>query len=313
MNKTILLSAFIALLATTATATTNRIYGATTKAVDALPSTYITSPTAWFSVDENRTLSWHNVSEDNSSTNIVWQSTELPEGTPDATATNAIWQAIANNRLLAENGIRNWGNYAPDGTANPEPDYMLFVNKPAMVIGSGIHFETSGAYSVMCTDGAVAFANNGEDGSVRFGLNSENYISIVQGGSVLVGAVANSINMDTENEIVTIQYPYGGGDYPTLYFTPTLGQDFTLVESPVWVDLGTGFAQVSISTANTESGFFKAMTTAQTSASFQVPIPSKLGGGLITSDPLNPIVFDTTLIIEQNGKRYRVPAQLIEE
>lgn len=312
MKKSILL-VVIAFFATATFATTNRIYGTTTPAVDALPSSYVTSPNAWFTVDEEKTLTWFNVSEDTASTNIVWQSTELPEGTPDAASTNALWTAVNNNKLLAESGIKNWGNYAPDGTDNPEPDYMLFVNKPAMVVGSGIHFETSGAYSVMCTDGAVAFANNGEDGSVRFGLNSENYISIVQGGSVLVGAVANSINMDTENEIVTIEYPYGGGDFPVLYFTPTLANDFTLVESPVWVDLGNGFAQVSISTANTESGFFKAMTSVQTSASFQVPIPSKLDGGLITSDPLNPIVFDTTLIIEQNGKKYRVPAQLVEE
>lgn len=297
---------FLTIISSICFANAERILGETHKAVDALPSSYVTSPTAWFNVDKDKTLSWFNVSEDLRETNIVWQSTALPKGTPDAASTNAIWNAIANTTA-------NWGNYAPDGTVNPEPDYMVYLNKPAVVIGSGIHFETSGAYSVMVTDGAVAFANNGEDGSVRFGLNSENYISIVQGGSVLVGAAANSINMDAENEIVTIEYPYEGGDYPILYFTPTLGTDFTLVENPTWVDLGNGFAQVSVSTANTTSGFFKAMTTAETSASFQVPIPSKFDGGVITSDPLDPIVFDTTLIIEQDGKRYRVPAQLLEE
>lgn len=313
MKKSILLVG-IAFFATATFATTNRIYGTTTKAVDALPTSYVTSPNAWFTVDEDKTLTWFNVAEDSSSTNIVWQSTELPEGTPDAAATNAIWQAIANNRLLAESGIKNWGNYAPDGTDNPEPDYMLFVNKPAMVIGSGIHFETSGAYSVMVTDGAVAFANNGQDGSIRWGLNSTDYVSIVQGGSVIVGAVANSINMDAENEIVTIEYPYGGGDFPTLYFAPTLANDFTLVESPVWVDLGNGFAQVSVSTANTTSGFFKATTSVQTSASFQVPIPSKFDGGIIVNDALNPIVYDSTIIVTgEDGKRYRIPAQLVEE
>lgn len=200
----------VALFATTILANdTNRIYGEPTKAVDALPSSYVTSPTAWFSVDKDKTLSWFNVSEDLTSTNIVWQSTALPKGTPDAASTNAIWKAI-------ENATSNWGNYAPDGTANPEPDYMVYLNKPALVVGSGIHFETSGAYSVMVTDGAVAFANNGQDGSIRWGLDSENYVSIVQGGSVLVGAKANSINMDNEAEIVTIQYPYQGGDFPTL-------------------------------------------------------------------------------------------------
>lgn len=297
----------VALLATTILANdTNRIYGEPTKAVDALPSSYVTSPTAWFSVDKDKTLSWFNVSEDFRKTNVVWQSTALPQGTPDAASTNAIWNAIANTTA-------NWGNYAPDGTVNPEPDYMVYLNKPAVVIGSGIHFETSGAYSVMVTDGAVAFANNGEDGSVRFGLNSENYISIVQGGSVLVGAAANSINMDAENEIVTIEYPYGGGDYPVLYFTPTLGTDFTLVENPTWVDLGNGFAQVSVSTVNTTSGFFKATTTAETSASFQVPIPTKLEGGVITSDPLNPIIYDSEIEVEYNGNIYRIPAQFVRK
>lgn len=283
-----------------------RILGNATKAVDALPSSFVESPTAWFSVDEDKTLSWHNVSDDLTETNIVWQSTALPKGTPDASATNALWRAIANV-------TSNWGNYAPDGTENPEPNYMVFVNRPSFVVGSGIHFETSGAYSVMVTDGAVAYANNGEDGSIRWGLNSTDYISIVQGGSVLVGAKANSINVDGDNEICTIEYPYAGGDYPILYFTPTLANDFTIVESPVWVDLGNGFAQVSISTENTESGFFKAMTTAQTSATFDANVPIKASKGLITDNPLDPIIFDSTIIIEQNGKRYKVPAQLVEE
>ncbi|MBQ2281242.1 MAG: hypothetical protein II332_00555 [Kiritimatiellae bacterium] len=297
----------VALFATTILANEpDRIYGEPTKAVDALPSSYVTSPTAWFSVDKDKTLSWFNVSEDLTSTNIVWQSTALPKGTPDAASTNAIWNAIA--RVTS-----NWGNYAPDGTANPEPDYMVYLNKPALVVGSGIHFETSGAYSVMVTDGAVAFANNGQDGSIRWGLNNTDYISIVQGGSVIVGARANSIDMDAQNEIVTIEYPYAGGDFPIIYFSTSLANDFTIVESPTWVDLGNGFAQVSISTANTQSGFFKATTSVQTSARFETPIPIKATGGVITDNVLDPIIFDSTIIIEQDGKKYRVPAQLVKE
>lgn len=297
---------FLTILSCIGFAKGERVLGDAHKAVDALPSSYVTSPTAWFSVDEGRTLSWHNVSEDMSATNIVWQSSELPDGTPDAASTNALWSAIAST-------TSNWGSYAPDGTANPEPDYMVYMNRPALVVGSGIHFETSGAYSVMVTDGAVAFANNGQDGSIRWGLNKTDYISIVQGGSVIVGAKANSINMDASAEIVTIQYPYQGGDFPTLYFTASLAVDFTLVESPTWVDLGNGFAEVSVSTANTDAGFFKATTSVQTSATFDVNVPIKASKGLITDNPLDPIIFDSTIIIEQNGKKYRVPAQLIEE
>lgn len=297
---------FLTILSSICFVKAERILGDATKAVDALPSSFVTSPTAWFSVDEEKTLTWHNVSEDMAETNIVWQSTALPKGTPDASATNALWNAISKV-------TSNWGNYAPDGTVNPEPNYMVYLNRPALVVGSGIRFETSGAYSVMVTDGAVAFANNGQDGSIRWGLDNENYVSIVQGGSVLVGAKANSIDMDTENEIVTIEYPYSGGDYPVLYFTASLANDFTIVESPTWVDLGTGFAQVSVSTANTSSGFFKAMTSVQTSATFDTNVPIKASKGIITDNPLEPIIFDSTIVIEQNGKRYRVPAQLVEE
>lgn len=297
----------VALSATTILANEpERIYGEPTKAVDALPSSYVTSPTAWFTVDEDKTLTWHNVSEDLSETNIVWQSTALPKGTPDAASTNAIWNAISKV-------TSNWGNYAPDGSTNPEPDYMVYLNKPALVVGSGIHFETSGAYSVMVTEGAIAFANNGQDGSIRWGLNNTDYISIVQGGSVIVGAKANSINMDASAEIVTIQYPYQGGDFPILYFSPSLSVDFTVVESPTWVDIGNGFAEVSVSTANTDAGFFKATTSVQTSATFDANVPIKASKGLITDNPLDPIIFDSTIIIEQNGKKYRIPAQLVEE
>lgn len=303
MKKTLI---FLAIISSICFAKAERVLGEAHKAVDALPSSYVTSPNAWFSVDEKQTLSWINVSEDNSKTNVVWQSTALPNGTPDASSTNALWQAISKV-------TSNWGNYAPDGSPNPEPEYMVYMNRPALVVGSGIHFESSGAYSVMVTDGAVAFANNGADGSIRWGLNSSDYISIVQGGSVVVGARANSIEMDADNEIVTIEYPYAGGDFPIIYFAATLANDFTIVESPTWVDLGNGFARVSISTANTQSGFFKATTSVQTSARFESPIPFKATGGVITDNVLDPIIFDSTIIIEQNGKKYRVPAQLLKE
>lgn len=303
MKKTLI---FLMIATSVCFANAERTLMETHKAVDAVPSSFVESPTAWFSVDADKTLSWYNVTDDLTQTNVVWQSTALPKGTPDASATNALWNAIANV-------TSNWGNYAPDGTVNPEPNYMVYLNRPALVVGSGIHFETSGAYSVMATDGAVAFANNGQDGSIRWGLDNENYVSIVQGGSVLVGAKANSIDMDTENEIVTIEYPYSGGDYPVLYFTASLANDFTIVESPTWVDLGTGFAQVSVSTANTSSGFFKAMTSVQTSATFDTNVPIKASKGIITDNPLEPIILDSTIVIEQNGKRYRVPAQLVEE
>lgn len=303
MKKTLI---FLAIISSICFVKAERVLGEAHKAVDALPSSYVTSPNAWFSVNEEQTLSWINVSEDNSKTNVVWQSTALPNGTPDASSTNALWQAISKV-------TSNWGNYAPDGSPNPEPEYMVYMNRPALVVGSGIHFETSGAYSVMVTDGAVAFANNGADGSIRWGLNSSDYISIVQGGSVVVGARANSIEMDADNEIVTIEYPYAGGDFPIIYFAATLANDFTIVESPTWVDLGNGFARVSISTANTQSGFFKATTSVQTSARFESPIPFKATGGVITDNVLDPIIFDSTIIIEQNGKKYRVPAQLLKE
>ena len=70
---------------------------------------------------------------------------------------------------------------------------------------------------------------------------------------------------------------------------------------------------MSVSTANTDSGFFKAMTSVQLSARFEPNVPTKLAKGLITDDPVSPIIFDSTIIIEQDGKRYRVPAQLVEE
>lgn len=297
---------FLTIISSICFANAERVLGETRKAVDALPSSYVTSPNAWFSVDSEKTLSWINVSEDLSSTNVVWQSTALPKGTPDADSTNDLWNAISKV-------TSNWGLYAPDGSPNPEPGYMVYLNRPALVVGSGIHFETSGAYSVMVTDGAVAFANNGQDGSIRWGLNNTDYISLVQGGAVIVGAKANSINMDASAEVVTIQYPYQGGDFPVLYFTPSLSIDFTEVESPTWIDLGNGFAEVCVSTTNTESGFFKATTSVQTSATFDANVPIKATKGLITDDPLDPIIFDSTIIIEQNGKKYRIPAQQMEE
>ena len=126
----------------------------------------------------------------------VWSSAGGSGSVPPS-VTNELWQSIAALQGTVESlqGTvaalsHDWGAYAPDGSPNPDPDYMLWINRPATVWGAGFQWAVSGGHAVLTATGAVAFASGG-NGEMRIGPgDGTNYFGFVQGGSVEVGATS---------------------------------------------------------------------------------------------------------------------------
>lgn len=285
-----------------------------TSATNAIVRTYFASSNAWIEVDySNKTAAVVMVGE--SGTNSVLLSEA--GASLDPAATNAIWIAINQNyaalsAALALKAPAAWGQYAPDGSANPEPDYMTFLNAPATLFGSGCSWSTYGTYAVLSAPGATAFAA-GSDGMFRIGPNSTNWFGFVQGGSVIVGAQADSLAVTgggTSNGYAEITYPYESGDWPSVWFTPQLSVDFTLLEtnSVAWADNLDGTATVTVP-ATTATGFWSATTSASFANYFQSTMPARFTGGVLGSTNDLPVVYDSVIQIESGGKTYRIPAQ----
>jgi hypothetical protein len=236
----------------------------------------------------------------------------------DPEATNLLWSALSEglsglSSQLAGKADKAWGKYAPDGSSNPDPDYMTFLNAPATLFGSGCSWETYGTYAVLITPGTVAFAA-GRNGVFRIGPDSTNYFGYATGGSVLVGASPDSLIVYSggqTNGYAEITYDYAGGDDPSVWFTAALSIDFSLVETALWTDNLDGTA-TAIVPATTAAGFWKATTSASFSSVFETTMPARFSGGVFGGTNSTPVFYDSTVTISSGGHTYRIPAQLAD-
>ncbi len=190
---------------------------------------------------------------------------------------------------------------------------MTFINSPAAVFASGAQWSTYGTYAVLTATGTVAFASGG-DGQFRLGPNSTNWFGYVGGGSVTVGAVPESLRVTGGGKTggyAEIVYPYAGGDFPTLWFTPTLSLDFIDVAGAVWVDNLDGTATATVP-AESPAGFWRATTTTVIDNYFKTTMPALFSGGVIGSTNSAPVVYDSVITISAGGKTYRIPAEEVQ-
>ena len=273
----------------------------------AIVQTYILTTNAWMTVS-NSTLSVTIIT--NGVTDTIWSSAESAGGL-DPSFSNAVWSALSGlSAALGGKADTAWGTHTPYGEANPDPEYMTWLNAPATVFASGAQWSTDGTFAVLTTAGTVAFAA-GDSGQFRIGPNSTNWFGYISGGSVTIGAVAESIAVTeggTSNGIATIVYPYSGGDFPALWFTPALSVDFTEMEGVAWVDNANGTATVT-APATAPGGFYSATTTAMFDNYFRSTMPARLDGGVFGATNAAPVVYDSVITIESGGKTYRIPAQ----
>ncbi len=276
-------------------------------ATNAIVQRYFVSSNAWITADfSNETVSVSLVTAGRTNTVEVGGGESI-----DPAATNLLWQALAQG--LASKADKSWGQYSPAGQPNPDPEYMLWLSSPATFFASGAEWSSSGSYAVLTTPGMVAY-ESGSNGVFRIAADATNWFGIVSGGSVLVGARPGAITVHgggTEGGYAEITFDYDGGEFPTLWFAPSLRVDFAVVGSAVWTDNMDGSATVS-APATTAAGFWRATTSASYDRAFECTMPARFSGGLIAATNSAPVVYDSVIQIQSGGKTYRVPAQEVQ-
>lgn len=290
-----------AFILASAAATQSQLASATNHIVQ----TYLVASNAWLAVDFSNQVLSVSILSTNNLTNTV--SVSAAAGI-DPQATNLLWLALSAG--LATKAPKAWGTYAPDGSPNPDPAYMTWLNAPATFFASGMSWSTYGSYAVLTATGTVAYAS-GADGSARIGPDGTNYFGFAVGGNITVGAVPDSIYVYGGGEpggYAEITYPYTGGDYPVLWFAPGLQYPFSVLTEVIWVDNLDGSATVT-APAESGGGFYKASTTINIGAVFESTMPARLLGGVIGSTNTTPVVYDSVITVTSGGKNYRIPAQ----
>lgn len=247
--------------------------------------------------------------ESNSVPVQIWSSTESSGGI-DQGVINAIYKAIYDVELLvADKAPKAWGDYAPDGSANPDPSYMVLLNRPLTMHTSGFQWSTYGEIAVLTGSGEVAYETGG-DGSIRWGLDIHtNFIQMVRGDSVTIGANATKCKLVAGE--LQIVYPYVGDAFPILQHTPDLLMPFDLYEGATWEDNEDGTATAYVP-ATGLSGFFKATTTYQVGAYVDIGPVVRFRDGIQGSVQQPPVVYDSTITINVGGTNYRIPAERVQ-
>ena len=262
----------------------------------------------WMAIDGDL-LGIYSATDGGSGTNTLWESSSAMGEALGVVASRATNNTVRIAALEARPDLTSWGDYAPDGTPNPDAEAMVYLNKALTLMGSGFSWATSGAYACLCQSGAVAFQVE-TNGEIRIGVDVQtNYFGIVQGGSVTIGCRTDGISV--ANGIAYLEYAYAGGDFPVVWFCGDIVEGAWQETSPVWVDNGDGTATAAVP-ATGPKGFWKATTSRQTGAYFQSNIPAHFPGGVYGDLASPPVKYNSVITIQSGGRSYRVPAELVQ-
>lgn len=234
----------------------------------------------------------------------IWSSEDLEN---DFAALRAKQSAL---ERTVEGAVSSWADYDARGNQNPDADIIMF-NRAYVAIGAGFWWATSGGHYCLCSDGQVAYAATGGGSFRLFGSSVSNYVGLVSGQTITVGAKANGFMVS--DGIATISYPYNGGDLPIIYGAASLSGPWTAMSSAVWIaDANSGVATASFP-ADQTAFFYKATTTVELGEYFHSTLPYYPEGGIKTSaDDITPVVYDSKIVISIDGHRYRIPAELLQ-
>ena len=293
--------------------TTNRIAIATAADVaaeiDDLVQTWFLGTNAYLTVSNSVLTIWRDAAGNGGAATSLWSSAESQGGPAiDPALTNALWGAISTK------ANKSWGDYAPDGSENPDPEFMVILNRPATMHMSGYTWETYGTYALLTTAGTTAFESGG-DGGLRVGPDPDNYFGFTQGGQITIGAKTQGINVvgaGTPEGYAELLYEYHGGPWPVIWFAPGLDVPWDNINAGVvWKDNGDGTATAT-APATTQQGYFKATTTFTADNYFITTMPIKAPAGVFGNPSVPPVVYDSTVTITIGDKQYRIPAEEVQ-
>ena len=265
----------------------------------------------WISIDGDL-LGIYTCTNAATGTNTLWESSAAMGGQLSDVALRATNNTTRITALESRPDLTSWGDYAPDGTPNPDAEAVLYLNKALTLMGSGFSWATSGAYACLCQSGAVAYHTE-TNGEVRIGLDVvSNYFGMVQGGSITVGCRTGGIRVEGSgaNTVVHLLYAYAGGDFPTLWGATSLSGDWTELPAPVWTDYGDGTAEAAV--PGSPFHFFKATSSRSMEARFESKAPAAFPGGIYGDFASPPVKYNSVITLQQGGHTYRIPAELVQ-
>lgn len=194
-------------------------------------------------------------------------------------------------RTIDENLIvdKAWGRYAPDGSANPDTNNVVYINSPTVMFAAGYEWQSvwlgDQCISVLSQSGSAVTAS-GEGSSFRIGLSSTNWFGFVDTKSSLEPCNTGGIRAYPIAGTVEMDYDYDGSSYPIIYWTTDLTVPFVQydVNTLAWrtetVD-GKSVCTVTVPTENNGKMFFYAKKEKKGLTAFRSTMPAWTDGTVI--------------------------------
>lgn len=214
--------------------------------------------------------------------------------------------------LWTSSEAHDWGSWLPNGSRNPSSD-AIAINKPMLLQPVGTEWSAVGGFAVLSLSPGVSMATSGSEASVTWTFPDGSSWKWLAESQIDVPAVPSGISLDTVDgsEVVRIDYAVSS-DSPDLAIlrSDSYAGNYTVVTNAVWQQVSAGTRQAIVPTDGAKSGFFRARVSASVPAHIEATCPIYSPAGVMTGpNDLNPVVYDTTIVIDQDGKRYRIPAE----
>lgn len=214
--------------------------------------------------------------------------------------------------LWTSSEAHDWGSWMPNGAMNPSSEAVA-INKPMLLQPVGTEWSSAGGFAVLSLSPGVTMATSGSDASVTWTFPDGSCWKWLAESQIDVPAVPSGIALDTVDgsEVVRIDYAVSS-DSPDLAIlrSDSYAGNYTVVTNAVWQQVSAGTRQAIVPTDGSKSGFFRARVSSSVPAHIEATCPIYSPAGVMTGpNDVNPVVYDTTIVIEQDGKRYRIPAE----
>lgn len=214
--------------------------------------------------------------------------------------------------LWTSSEAHDWGSWLPNGSKNPSSE-AIAINKPMLLQPVGTEWSAVGGFAVLSLSPGVSMSTSGGDASVTWTFPDGSSWKWLAESQIDVPAVPSGIALDIVDgsEVVRIDYAVSR-DSPDLSIlrSDSYAGAYAVVTNALWQQVSAGTRQAIVPTAGAKSGFFRAQVSASVPAHIEATCPIYSPAGVMTGpNDVNPVVYDTTIVIEQDGKRYRIPAE----
>lgn len=209
----------------------------------------------------------------------------------------------------------DWGSYLPSGAPNPSSE-AIAINKPLAFQPAGTEWSTVGGFAVLSLSPGVSMDVVSNDGSVKWTFPDGSSWQWVAESSVDIPAVASSIKLETIDGVEFVQIDYAASDSAaelTVLRSDTMVGTYTAVTNVTWTQVDAATRRATIPTGGEMSAFFRARIADNIPAHIKSSCPVFFPGGVMTgAADINPIVYDSSITIEVDGKKYRIAAEALE-